>query len=43
VVIDAAVIELYYAGIQARPIRQQQVFVAVWDVMKRIRQARRRA
>jgi hypothetical protein len=52
VVLDAAVIGLYYAlQIQARPIKQQQMFVAVWVVltlivvttmMKRIRDARRR-
>jgi NADH:ubiquinone oxidoreductase subunit 6 (subunit J) len=52
VVLDAAVIGLYYAArIQERPIKQQQLFVAVWVVltltvvatmMKRIRQARRR-
>jgi nitric oxide reductase large subunit len=51
VVLDAAVIGLYYAmGIQARPIKQQQVFVAVWVVltlivvttmMRKIRVARR--
>jgi hypothetical protein len=50
--LDAAVIGLYYAmHIAARPIKEQQVFVAVWVVltlivvttmMKRIRQARRR-
>jgi nitric oxide reductase large subunit len=34
VVLDAAVIGLYYAmGIQARPIKQQQIFVAVWVVL----------
>jgi len=52
VVLDAAVIGLYYAfAIQARPIKQQQMFVAVWVVltltvvttmMRKIRQARRR-
>jgi hypothetical protein len=52
VVLDAAVIGLYYAlKIEARPIKQQQMFVAVWVVltlivvttmMKRIREARRR-
>ena len=52
VVLDAAVIGLFYAfGIQARPIKQQQMFVAVWVVltltvvttmMRKIRQARRR-
>jgi hypothetical protein len=51
VVLDAAVIGLYYAmEIQARPIRQQQMFVAVWVVltlivvttmMRKIRVARR--
>lgn len=34
VALDAAVIGLYYAmGIQARPIKQQQIFVAVWVVL----------
>ena len=34
VVLDAAVIGLYYAlAIQARPIKQQQMFVAVWLVL----------
>jgi len=34
VVLDAAVIGLYYAlAIQARPIKQQQMFVAVWIVL----------
>jgi len=52
VVLDAAVIGVYYASaIQARPIKQQQMFVAVWVVltltvvttmMRKIRQARRR-
>jgi len=52
VVLDAAVIGLYYAfAIQARPIKQQQMFVAGWVVltltvvptmMRKIRQARRR-
>ena len=52
VILDAAVIGLYYAvGIQARPIKQQQLFVAVWVVltlivvttmMRKIRQVRRR-
>ena len=51
VVLDAAVIGLYYAlAIQARPIKQQQMFVAVWVVltlivvttmMRKIRVARR--
>ena len=51
VVLDAAMIGLYYAvGIQARPIKQQQMFVAVWVVltlivvttmMRKIRVARR--
>ena len=51
VVLDGAVIGLYYAmEIQARPIRQQQMFVAVWVVltlivvttmMRKIRVARR--
>jgi hypothetical protein len=50
-VLDAVVIGLYYAvRIQDRPIKQQQIFVAVWVVltlivvttmMKRIRQTRR--
>jgi hypothetical protein len=41
VVLDAAVIGLYYAlQIEARPIKQQQMFVAT--MMKRIRVARRR-
>ena len=52
VVLDAAVIGVYYAAhIPNRPIKQQQMFVAVWVVltlivvttmMKRIRKARRR-
>jgi len=52
VVLDAAVIGLYYAvHVQDRPVKQQQMFVAVWVVltlivvttmMRRIRQARRR-
>jgi len=52
VVLDAVVIGLYYAvDIQARPIKQQQMFVAVWVVltlivvttmMRKIRVARRR-
>ena len=51
VILDAAVIGLYYAlAIQARPIKQQQMFVAVWVVltlivvttmMRKIRVARR--
>lgn len=51
VVLDAAVIGLYYAmSIQARPIKQQQIFIAVWVVltlivvttmMRKIRVARR--
>jgi len=51
VVLDAAVIGLYYAlAIQTRPIKQQQMFVAVWVVltlivvttmMRKIRVARR--
>jgi len=51
VVLDAAVIGLYYAfDIEARPIKQQQLFVAVWVVltltvvttmMRKIRVARR--
>jgi hypothetical protein len=51
VLLDAAVIGLYYAvHIAERPIKQQEMFVAVWVVltlivvttmMKRIRQARR--
>jgi biotin transporter BioY len=50
-VLDAGVIGLYYAvHIQDRPVKQQQLFVAVWVVltlivvttmMKRIRQTRR--
>lgn len=50
--LDAAVIGVYYAvGIHDRPIKQQQMFVAVWVVltliivttmMKRIREVRRR-
>jgi flagellar basal body-associated protein FliL len=52
VVLDACVIGLYYAfHIQARAVKTQQTFVAVWVVltllvvttlMKRIRDARRR-
>ena len=52
VILDAAVIGLYYAaGIQARPIKQQQMFAGVWIVltlivvttmMRKIRVARRR-
>jgi len=52
VALDAAVIGLYYVvGVQARPIKQQQIFVAVWVVltliivttmMRKIRVARRR-
>ena len=52
VILDAAVIGLYYAvGSQSRPIKQQQLFVAVWVVltlivvttmMRKIRQVRRR-
>jgi hypothetical protein len=51
VLLDAVVIGLYYAvHVPERPIKQQQMFVAVWVVltlivvttmMKRIRQARR--
>lgn len=51
VVLDSAVIGLYYAaGVQARPIKQQQAFAGVWIVltlivvmtmMRKIRQARR--
>jgi hypothetical protein len=51
VVLDAAVIGLYYAvGIEARPVKQQRMFVAVWVVltlivvttmMRKIRIARR--
>jgi DMSO/TMAO reductase YedYZ heme-binding membrane subunit len=50
VVIDAAVIGLYYAaGMKARPIRQQQMFGGIWialtlivvlTMMRKIRQAR---
>ena len=51
VVLDAVVIGLYYAvHVQDRPVKQQQVFVAVWVVltlivvttmMRKIRVARR--
>jgi nitric oxide reductase large subunit len=51
VILDAAVIGLYYAaGIQARPIKQQQLFAGIWIVltlivvttmMRKIRFARR--
>ena len=51
VVLDAAVIGLYYAlRLPDRPVKQQQMFVAIWVVLtlivvttmrKRIRQTRR--
>ena len=51
VILDAAVIGLYYAlAIQARPIKQQQIFAGVWialtlivvtTMMRKIRVARR--